>query len=203
MMIIICLHSSGLIYFSFTRLDVMEEILSGLTVKRPKPRVIDKLMELGLVNDRKELYKKGRGTKSGSLRIGIKVFVLLNVLKENNSHFDLCNCLLFFLLAVHDIDDSSDDERSDSGSDASSRNSTLKKTKTKKAGRKKGHTEMDRIALKNARRAKTGRAPAGQVTAMLLQVMSSGKYFIKIKYQKLLLALVQCYDTIFLHCSQT
>lgn len=53
----------------------MEEILSHLTVKRPKPRVIDKLVELGLVNDRKELYKKGRGTKSGSMRTGTEIHV--------------------------------------------------------------------------------------------------------------------------------
>lgn len=125
--------------------NVMEEILSGLTVKRSKSKVIDKLLELGLVSDRKELHKKGgRGTKSGSLRIG-----------------------------VHDVPDSSDDERSNSDSDGSSRNSTQKKKLAKKGKGKKDTSEMDRITLKNSRRANTGRAPPGQVKAMLLQVMSS------------------------------
>lgn len=39
--------------------------MARLTVKRPKPRVIEKLLELGLIQDRKELRKK-RARKPGS-----------------------------------------------------------------------------------------------------------------------------------------
>lgn len=51
----------------------MENILLNLTVKRPKVRVIDKLLELGLVNNRKQLYKKGSKSKVGHMRNG-KIF---------------------------------------------------------------------------------------------------------------------------------
>lgn len=63
---IFCIKSCGIFIF----LDTMDDILSGLTVKRPKVRVIDKLLELGLISDRKELHKKGRKSMSGNLRGG-------------------------------------------------------------------------------------------------------------------------------------
>ena len=43
--------------------DPVANIISAMTVKRSKPKVIEKLLSLGLVNDRKELYKK-RSKKS-------------------------------------------------------------------------------------------------------------------------------------------
>ena len=43
-------------------IDVLGNILNGMTEKRSKAKVIEKLMGLGLVQDRKELYKKrGKG----------------------------------------------------------------------------------------------------------------------------------------------
>lgn len=44
-------------------LDPLGNIMSAMTVHRSKQRVIEKLLGLGLVNDRSELYKK-RGKKS-------------------------------------------------------------------------------------------------------------------------------------------
>ena len=53
--------------FNDTKLfpDIVGDILLGLTVKRSKVAVINKILELGLVSDRKELHKKpkGRGRK--------------------------------------------------------------------------------------------------------------------------------------------
>lgn len=43
--------------------DPLGNIMSAMTVHRSKQRVIEKLLGLGLVNDRSELYKK-RGKKS-------------------------------------------------------------------------------------------------------------------------------------------
>lgn len=43
--------------------DPMACIMGRISVHRPKKRIIDKLIELGLVHDRKQLYKK-RGAKS-------------------------------------------------------------------------------------------------------------------------------------------
>ncbi|XP_052126386.1 protein timeless homolog [Frankliniella occidentalis] len=118
--------------------STLDDILTRLTVKRPKVRVIDKLLELGLVNDRKELRKKGGKSKSGNLRRGAPAF-------DDSELLDTAT-------------DTDDDEPSGNNVKAS----------------KKDKSERDRMALKNARRGKTGRAPPGQVTAMLLQVVSSG-----------------------------
>lgn len=43
--------------------DPVELIFNGLTIKRPKPKIKEKLLELGLATDRKELRKK-RSRKS-------------------------------------------------------------------------------------------------------------------------------------------
>lgn len=126
--------------------NTLEDIMGQLTVKRPKPRVVDKLLELGLVGDRKELHKKGKKSKSGSMRTG----------------------------AIHDV--SSDGElldTTDSDSDGDGGGASRRK-KDKQAEGKKGRQEGDRMALMRERRGKTGRAPSGQVTAMLLQVVQSG-----------------------------
>ncbi|XP_041036137.1 protein timeless homolog isoform X1 [Carcharodon carcharias] len=40
--------------------DVLGNIMKNITCKRSRPRVIDKLISMGLVSDRKELYKKRR-----------------------------------------------------------------------------------------------------------------------------------------------
>nr|XP_022919507.1 protein timeless homolog [Onthophagus taurus] len=45
--------------------DPVDSIVEGLDVKRSKPKVIEKILELGLVQDRKELRKKRKGKKSG------------------------------------------------------------------------------------------------------------------------------------------
>lgn len=47
--------------------DVMGRILDNLTVKRPKKHVIEKLLELGTVTDRKQLRKK-RAKKEGTAK---------------------------------------------------------------------------------------------------------------------------------------
>lgn len=74
-----------------------------------------------------------------------------------------------------DVNDSSDDNRLDSDSDDSSSNSgQIQRRPTKQS---KDTSERDRMALKKSRRAKAGRAPPGQVTTMLLQVVSSGELF--------------------------
>lgn len=45
--------------------DILGNILKRLTAKRSRARVVDKLLSLGLVNDRKELYKKRRRQAPG------------------------------------------------------------------------------------------------------------------------------------------
>ena len=46
--------------------------MNGMTEKRSKAKVIDKLLGLGLVQDRKELYKKrGKGKRAEKRRRGV------------------------------------------------------------------------------------------------------------------------------------
>ena len=49
--------------------DVLGNILKKLTAKRSRARVVDKLLSMGLVSDRLELYKKrsrsAQGKRSG------------------------------------------------------------------------------------------------------------------------------------------
>ncbi|XP_041097860.1 protein timeless homolog [Polyodon spathula] len=45
--------------------DVLGSIMKFITAKRSKPRLVEKLLSLGLVSDRKELYKKRRGRAAG------------------------------------------------------------------------------------------------------------------------------------------
>lgn len=47
-------------------LDPMACIMGRISVCRPKKQLINKLIELGLVHDRRQLYKK-RGGKSSKL----------------------------------------------------------------------------------------------------------------------------------------
>lgn len=51
------------IRFAFCTIDPVDMIFNGLTIKRPKPKIKEKLLELGLAADRKELRKK-RSRKS-------------------------------------------------------------------------------------------------------------------------------------------
>ncbi|XP_062975906.1 protein timeless homolog [Elgaria multicarinata webbii] len=46
--------------------DILANVMKHITAKRSKARIIDKLLSMGLVSDRKELYKK-RKRKPGSL----------------------------------------------------------------------------------------------------------------------------------------
>ena len=89
------------------------------------------------------------------------------------------SCLIFDSLSGgHEYDDIelSDDDSRDSD-DSNRDNIATKNRKKKTTGGGRDASDRDRIALKRERRGKTGRAPQGQVTAMLLQVVSSGKFF--------------------------
>lgn len=50
-------------------IDVLGDILKKLTAKRSRARVVDKLLSMGLVSDRRELHKKrsrrAQGKSSG------------------------------------------------------------------------------------------------------------------------------------------
>ncbi|KAM6474472.1 protein timeless homolog isoform 2-T5 [Liasis olivaceus] len=46
--------------------DILSNVMKHITAKRSKSRIIEKMLSMGLVSDRKELYKK-RKRKSGSL----------------------------------------------------------------------------------------------------------------------------------------
>lgn len=48
---------------SFT--DILGDILKKITAKRSRARVVDKLLSLGLVSERRELYKKKSGGSRG------------------------------------------------------------------------------------------------------------------------------------------
>lgn len=52
-----------------TFIDVLGNILKKLTAKRSRARVVDKLLSMGLVSERRELYKKrsrkAQGKSSG------------------------------------------------------------------------------------------------------------------------------------------
>lgn len=60
--------------------DVLGNILKKLTAKRSRARVVDKLLSLGLVSDRRQLYKKrsrgaqGKSSGRGMVRLSF-VFV--------------------------------------------------------------------------------------------------------------------------------
>uniref|UniRef100_A0A3B4B8P2 Uncharacterized protein n=1 Tax=Periophthalmus magnuspinnatus TaxID=409849 RepID=A0A3B4B8P2_9GOBI len=45
--------------------DILGDILKKITAKRSRARIVDKLLSLGLVSDRRELHKKRRGTGGG------------------------------------------------------------------------------------------------------------------------------------------
>ncbi|KAG8129437.1 hypothetical protein E2320_016166 [Naja naja] len=47
--------------------DILSNVMKHITAKRSKARIIEKMLSIGLVSERKELYKK-RKRKSGSLR---------------------------------------------------------------------------------------------------------------------------------------
>ncbi|XP_032068262.1 protein timeless homolog [Thamnophis elegans] len=47
--------------------DILSNVMKHITAKRSKARIIEKMLSMGLVSERKELYKK-RKRKSGSLR---------------------------------------------------------------------------------------------------------------------------------------
>lgn len=58
--------------------DVLGNILKKLTAKRSRARVVDKLLSLGLVSERRELYKKkSRGARSKSSGKGMVKLVPL------------------------------------------------------------------------------------------------------------------------------
>jgi len=51
--------------------DILGEIASKLSVPRSKPKIIEKILDLGFVEDKKELYKKRRGkNQSGGTKRG-------------------------------------------------------------------------------------------------------------------------------------
>ncbi|MGH0145122.1 UNVERIFIED_CONTAM: hypothetical protein FKN15_068014 [Acipenser sinensis] len=56
-----CVSCSGVCFVS----DVLGSIMKFITAKRSKPRLVEKLLSLGLVSDRKELYKKPRRRAAG------------------------------------------------------------------------------------------------------------------------------------------
>ena len=43
--------------------DPLTDILANLKVKRSRPKVIEKLLELGLIQDKKEVMKKRKSKK--------------------------------------------------------------------------------------------------------------------------------------------
>lgn len=55
--------------------DVLGNILKKLTAKRSRARVVDKLLSMGLVSERRELYKKrsrgaqGKSSGKGMVRL--------------------------------------------------------------------------------------------------------------------------------------
>lgn len=48
--------------------DVLGNVLKRLTAKRSRARVVDKIISMGLVSERKELYKKRRRSTAGKSR---------------------------------------------------------------------------------------------------------------------------------------
>lgn len=55
--------------------DILGDILKKITAKRSRARVVDKLLSLGLVSERRELYKKkSRGSRGKSAGKGMVRF---------------------------------------------------------------------------------------------------------------------------------
>lgn len=52
-------------FFGFFSVDVLGNILKRLTAKRSRARVVDKIISMGLVSERKDLYKKRRRGAAG------------------------------------------------------------------------------------------------------------------------------------------
>lgn len=48
--------------------DVLGNILKRLTAKRSRARIVDKIISMGLVSERKELYKKRRRSAAGTAK---------------------------------------------------------------------------------------------------------------------------------------
>ena len=62
-------HFSVLIPWCFGIIDILGNIMNGMTEKRSKAKVVEKLLGMGLVQDRKALHKK-RGKGGGEGRGG-------------------------------------------------------------------------------------------------------------------------------------
>lgn len=71
---------------TFFSSDVLGNILKKLTAKRSRARVVDKLLSMGLVSQRRELYKKrsrsthGKSSGKGMVRLISDVLCFLVVL---------------------------------------------------------------------------------------------------------------------------
>lgn len=65
--------------------DVLGNILKKLTAKRSRARVVDKLLSMGLVSERRELYKKrSRGAKRKSSGEGMVKLLYMHIKKKKN-----------------------------------------------------------------------------------------------------------------------
>lgn len=67
--------------------DVLGNILKKITAKRSRARVVDKLLSMGLVSERRELYKKrSRNTQGKSSGKGMVILfkIVSGVLKETD-----------------------------------------------------------------------------------------------------------------------
>lgn len=60
-------------------IDPVDLIFTGLRIKRPKPKIKEKLLELGLAQDRKELRKKRARKSNQGEYIAIRSFSLITI----------------------------------------------------------------------------------------------------------------------------
>lgn len=116
----------GQVFLSVTKqtapsLDVLGNILKKLTAKRSRARVVDKLLSIGLVSDRRQLYKKrsrgaqGKSSGRGMVRLNFIVdapsnwvttsMCAVRIVKVNDNsvlycYADLWNTVLFWEVAA-------------------------------------------------------------------------------------------------------
>ena len=101
--------------------------MERLDVLRPKKRIIDKILELGLVQDRRELRKKGKPNKSNpSKRYELVVRFACNLTLP----IFLYEILITGNADVRDFSDDDSDESSDSDEDDNEHVANVVKTPT-------------------------------------------------------------------------
>lgn len=81
--------------FSVISIDVLGNILKRITAKRSRARIVDKILSMGLVSDRRDLHKKRKRSAPGRSTGVVRLFMVQHKAGIGQSHFILNYFFLF------------------------------------------------------------------------------------------------------------